>query len=162
MGLRWWRFAATMFTSVTMSAALCHLMELPPKMRYDASLYVKLHRTLYPNFGRIAGITEILSVIANTGLALWVRKRRPAAFPLTAASAACVLAADGAFWALVNPANRTMASWPLESIPAEWTGWRDQWEYTHAARAFLMMGALGTLVLSLVRETPEGTDRDTR
>jgi len=43
-----------MSTAVTMTAAVAHLMELPAKMRYEPSLWVKLHRTLYPNFGRTA------------------------------------------------------------------------------------------------------------
>lgn len=43
---------------MTMTAAVAHLMELPAKMRYERSPYVRLHRTLYPNFGRTAGPAE--------------------------------------------------------------------------------------------------------
>ena len=135
-----------------MSAAFAHLMELPPKMRYDPSLYVRLHRTLYPNFGRIAGPAEILAVLATGGLAWHLKKRRSDAFRLTAAAAGSLAAADGLFWLLINRANTTMANWPLDAIPAGWTGWRDQWEYTHAARALLVTGALGTLVWSVLQE----------
>jgi hypothetical protein len=35
-----------MTTAVTMTAAVAHLMELPAKMRYEPSLWVRLHRTL--------------------------------------------------------------------------------------------------------------------
>jgi Domain of unknown function (DUF1772) len=135
---------------------------LPAKMGFEESLYVRLHRTLYPNFGRIGGIAEILAVITTGGLAYWLRRRRPKAFPLTGSAAGCLAAAHGAFWVLVSPANSTMASWPLDSIPSDWTRWRDQWEYTHAVRAFLVMGALGMLVFSVLRETsdrPELFDR---
>src|SRR4029453_13224030 len=109
------RFGSIMSTAVTMSAAVAHLMELPAKMRYERSLYVRLHRTLYPNFGRIAGVAEALS-LATTGVLAWrLAKRRDQASSLTHAAAACLAAAHGAFWALVSPANTTMASWPLES-----------------------------------------------
>jgi hypothetical protein len=85
-------------------------MELPAKMRYGPSLYVRLHRTLYPNFGRTAGIAEILAVVATGGLAWWVRERKPDAFRLTVSAAGCLAAAHGSFWVLVFPANTTMAS----------------------------------------------------
>src|SRR5688500_9861792 len=146
MSLRLLRFGSVMSTAVTMSAAVGHLMELPAKMRYEPSLYVRLHRTLYPNFGRIAGVAEAFSLVATGGLTWWLARRRDKSFPLTLSAAACLAAAHGAFWALVAPANKTMASWPLDSIPPDWSRWRDQWEYTHAARAVLVTGALGALV----------------
>jgi hypothetical protein len=49
------RLSSIMTTAMTMSAAVAHLMELPAKMHYEAPLYVRLHRTLYPTFGRTAG-----------------------------------------------------------------------------------------------------------
>lgn len=92
----------------------------------------------------------LISVIA---LAWRVRKRRPA-FALTAAAAACQVAAMAVFLAFVQPANVTMAAWSLDAIPADWTQWRDRWEYGHAARAILESFGLAALVLSVLRETP--------
>jgi hypothetical protein len=43
--LEWWRFASTMTTAISLSAAFAHLMEMPAKMRFDPVLYVKLHRS---------------------------------------------------------------------------------------------------------------------
>ena len=152
MPLRTWRFFTIMLTAFALAAALAHLMELPGKMTLDARVYVMLHRTLYPTFGQTAGWAEglaLLSVIALT----WVVRKRRAAFPLTVTAAVCQVAAMAVFLARVHPANRTMASWPLDAIPPDWTSWRDQWEYGHAARAVLLTVALGALVLSVVRET---------
>jgi hypothetical protein len=59
-------------------------MELPAKMRYNPALYVKLHRTLYPTFGKTAGFAEIVAVLTTTALA-WRDGRR-----LTAGAAACL------------------------------------------------------------------------
>jgi hypothetical protein len=161
MLLKTWRFLAVMLTAFALAAALAHLMELPGKMTYDARLYVLLHRTLYPTFGQTAGWAEGLALILVVGLA-WRVRQRGAAFPLTLAAAVCQAAAMAVFLAFVQPANVTMASWPLDSIPPEWAGWRDQWEYGHAARAVLQTGTLAALVLSLVRETPAGPDDGTR
>lgn len=153
MFLKTWRFVTIMLVAVALSAALAHLMELPGKMSYDAHLYVLLHRTLYPTFGQTAGWAEGLGLLTIIGLA-WRVRQRGAAFPLTLAAAACQVAAMTVFLVFVQPVNLTMSSWPLDSIPPDWTRWRDQWEYAHAVRAVLQIGALAALVLSAVRETP--------
>jgi hypothetical protein len=147
-----WRFAGAMSTAVAMSAALAHLFEFPAKMRYDRELYVRLHRTLYNNFGRFAGPTEVFAVPALVGLAWLRRNRRSRAFSLTAVAAGCLAAADALFWALVNPANTTMLSWRLDAIPPEWARWRNQWEYTHATRAVLLSTAMGALALAEAKD----------
>ena len=143
-----------MLTAFALAAAVAHLMELPGKMTYDARLYVMLHRTLYPTFGQTAGWAEGLALLSIIPLA-WRVRNRGAAFPPTLIAAVCQAAAMGVFLAFVQPANVTMAGWPLDAIPPEWTGWRDQWEYGHAARAVLLTVALGALVLSVVWETPQ-------
>ena len=151
-GLQAGRFVAIMATAMTMTACVAHVMELPAKMRYEPSLYVMLHRTLYPNFGRIAGPAEGLAVASTAALAWWCRIRRPRAFPLTAAAAGCLAAAHVIFWSVVNPVNIEMIKWPLDEIPPDWTTARDRWEYGHAVRAVLVTGALATLVASILAE----------
>jgi hypothetical protein len=144
-----WR-CSLISTAVTMTAAVAHLMELPAKMRYEPSLYVKLHRTLYPNFGRTAGPAEALAVLSANVLAWWTRRRRPDAFRRTATAAACLTAAHGIFWLVVQPVNVEMVQWRLDAIPEDWTDRRDRWEYGHAVRAGLVTAALGALTLSPV------------
>jgi hypothetical protein len=144
-----------MSTAITMSAAVAHLMELPAKMHYEPSLYVRLHRTLYPTFGKTAGLAEGVAVISTGALAWWMRRRRSPGFPMTVAAAGLLAAAHGTFWTWVAPANKTMSGWRLDSIPSNWEQWRDQWEYSHAARAVLVTGALGALVLSVLPQQVE-------
>ena len=83
MSLRLSRFSVITFTAGAMSAAFAHLLELPAKMRYDKTQHVKLHRTLYWNFGSVSGLSEAL------------RKRNAQAFPLTASAAGALAAAHG-------------------------------------------------------------------
>jgi hypothetical protein len=147
--LQIWQFATIMLMAVAVAAAVAHLMELPPKMKFEASLYVMLHRTLYPNFGRFAGIAEFLAVVAVAALAWRVRDER-ALFAPTLISALLMAVAHAVFWILVQPANTTMAAWPLDAIPAHWKQWRNRWEYSHAARAVLTFAALAALVVSVV------------
>jgi len=151
MGLSLLRFTSTMSTAITMSASVAHLMEMRPKMQYDGPLYAKLHRTLYPNFGRFAGIAEVVAVLTTAGLA-WKTRKLGGSFPAVATAASSLAIAHAAFWTCVHPANETIASWDLDSIPEDWERWRDQWEYTHATRAVLATGALAALLTSLIRE----------
>ena len=153
--LRALRFLATMSTAMATTAAVAHLMELPAKRRYEPSLYVWLHRTLYWNFGRFAGPAESAAVLATGALAWWLRRRSPTAFSPTAAAAGCLVAAHGTFWTVVSPINAEMIRWPLDAIPENWTTARDRWEYGHAARACLLTGALAALVWSLAAESTD-------
>jgi hypothetical protein len=155
MSQRLWQFSSIMATAVTMSAAFAHLMELPAKMHYDRTLYVKLHRTLYWNFGRFGGPAEMFAVLSTAVLAWRARTRNSKTFPLTAAAAGCFAAAHATFWAFVNPVNTTMVNWPMDAIPTDWTRWRDQWEYAHAARAFLTTVGFGALVYSALQEADQ-------
>lgn len=151
MMLKMWQFVTILLMSLAMASAFCHLLELPPKMTFDDRLYVMLHRTLYPNYGRVAGTAEFLAVMAVAGLAWRVRRARGVFIP-TLAGAILMVAAHAVFWIVVQPANSTMAAWSLEAIPVDWTEWRNQWEYGHAARAVLMISALGLLVISVLRD----------
>jgi hypothetical protein len=154
-GLNVWRFSSVMTTAMTMAAAVAHLMELPAKMRYEPSLYVMLHRTLYPAFGRTAGPAEAAAVLSTGALAWWTRYRRPHMSRLTAAAAGCLTAAHGIFWTVVQPVNVEMMRWPLDAIPQEWANRRDRWEYGHAVRAGLVTAALGALTWSLLTDTAD-------
>ena len=151
--LRLLRFSSIMSTALAMTAAVAHLLELPAKRRYEPTLYVRLHRTLYWNFGRFVGPAEAIAVLTTGTLAWWRGRRDPAPVSPTAVAAGCVAAAHGAFWTIVSPVNVAMVKWPLDAIPGNWTTARDRWEYGHAVRACLLTGALGALVWSNVGES---------
>jgi hypothetical protein len=144
-----WRLSV-ISTAVAMAAAVAHLLELPAKMRYEPSLWVRLHRTLYSNFGRIAGPAEAIAVI-STGVNAWTERRRPETARPAAFAAACLASTHALYWSVIQPVNVEVVRWPLEEIPRDWTTRRDRWEYGHAVRAGLVAAAFGALVLSRVR-----------
>jgi hypothetical protein len=141
------RFSSIMTTALAAAAAVAHLLEMPAKRRYERSMYVRLHRTLYSNFGRVAGPAEAAAVV-TTGMLAWRLRQRHATTIAPAAAAGCLAAAHGAFWTVVNPVNVEMLRWRLDAIPSDWSMLRDRWEYGHAARACLLTGALAALVWS--------------
>lgn len=152
--MRGWRLLTIMLVALSMGTALCHLLEMPAKLAFDGALWLTLLQTLYPPaFGTAGAFFEAGAVVTSLVLAFLVRRRRPA-FGLTLFGAFCVGAAHAAFWVWVAPVNAIMASLTPETLPLDWMRLRDQWEYTHAARAVLQVIALGALVHSVLVETP--------
>ncbi|RJQ81463.1 MAG: DUF1772 domain-containing protein [Desulfobacteraceae bacterium] len=159
MLVKMFRFIAIMLTALSMGVALCHLLEMPAKMTFDAALWLTLLQTLYPPaFGPIGGYMEVGAVVTTVLLTFMVRRRRPA-FHWTFMAAFCMVAAHAAFWILIAPVNAAMLPLTPETVPADWMRLRDQWEYTHAARAVVQIVALGALVLSIIVETPTRASR---
>jgi hypothetical protein len=159
MAVRTWRLLTIMLTALSLAPALGHLLELPAKMTYEGPLWLTVSQTLYGAFGTIGASFEVGAVATTVILAILVRQRRPA-FGWTLLGALCVVAAHAAFWIWLAPVNATIAALTLETLPADWMALRNQWEYTHAARAVLQIIALGALVFSILVETPMTASRE--
>jgi len=152
MILRTWRFLTIILVSLSMAMAFCHLLQLPPRMSYDGAQWVTT-QSLYQLFGTVGALIEVGALLLAIVLLLAVWRRRPA-FQWTLFGTVCLLVAHGAWWMFIAPVNAEIATWTPDTIPADWTWWRSQWEYTHAARAILEILGLGALVLSVLVETP--------
>ena len=70
-----------------------------------------------------------------------------------------MVAAHAAFWIWIAPVNTVIASLSPETLPANWIELRTHWEYTHAVRAILQIGALAALVFAVLVETPRNLRR---
>ena len=155
MFLRVWRFITLILAALDMGMAFCHTLELPAKMNYPPSLYVAVQHTLYRAFGTIPGASaEIGAILSAIVMVFFVRKRRPA-FQLTLAGALFLAVAFFVVWIMfVAPVNAEIAKWTAESVPPDWTRWRDQWEYSHATRFVLQLIGFSMLVLAVLLEIP--------
>jgi hypothetical protein len=152
--LRIWRFITIVLTALLMGATFCHVLEWPAKMRYPAELYLTFHRTLYVAFGppNIGVFIEAGAILAAVTLVFLTRKRRPA-FYLTLAGAASLAAGLAVYLAFVEPANVAMKAMSIDSPPADWTRWRDQWEYGHMAHFIFHLLGFSALSLWIIFET---------
>lgn len=74
------------------------------------------------------------------------------------AGAACLILAHALFWLLLNPVNQVFAAWTSTAVPPDWTRLRDQWEFTHAARAGLFLLGFCAL-LAAVLAARSGAER---
>ncbi len=153
MLIRTWRLFALVLVALSLAPALGHLLELPAKMTYDGALWVTLQQSLYGAFGTVGAAFEVGAVVTTVVLAILVRHGQPA-FGWTFFAAVCMVAAHAAFWIWLAPVNSTVAAISLETLPPNWMDLRNQWEYTHAARAIIQISALAALVFSVLVETP--------
>jgi Domain of unknown function (DUF1772) len=157
-----WQLLTIMLTALSMGTALCHLLEMPAKITYDGALWLRLLQTLYPPaFGTIGGFLEVGAVITAVVLAILIRHRQ-LAFGWTLLAALCLVATHATFWIWVAPVNARMLPLTPDTLPADWIALRDQWEYTHAARAVLQIIALAAFVYSILVEVPPMSPRSTR
>ncbi len=124
-------------------------------MNYDSALWTTIQQSLYWGFGHIGGYFEAATVFLATPVLMFlVRKRRPT-FQWTLAGTICfALAFFVVFLVFTEPMNREIFQWTPQSVPANWTQVRSQWEYSHVARFVLQLMGLGALLISVLVETP--------
>jgi hypothetical protein len=149
-----WRFFTIMLTALSMGMSFCHLLELPPRVFFfDAQLWIATTtKGLYYLFGTVGGAVEVSSVVLAIVLAFLVRKRRGLIFRLTLGGAISISSALVLWFVFIAPVNAELAKWTPTSFPSDWTRYRNQWEYTHAANAVIKIVGLSLLLLSVLVE----------
>ena len=150
------RFAALTLTALTLGLSFAHVLEMPAKLAYSPDLYVALQKSLYVSFGppNVGAFVEPGAILALVILAYLVRRRRPA-FWLTVGAAFCLLLAfPVVFFIFTEPANAVFQAAHPASVPADFAGYRSQWEYSHAARFVLQLTGFGLLALSVLIRRP--------
>ncbi|MGE0821230.1 MAG: hypothetical protein AB7G75_10315 [Candidatus Binatia bacterium] len=154
MFLTSWRFLTIMLTALTTGMAFCHLLEMPARLTWNATLWVTttVPGGLYRLFGTVGAVIDVGSWLTAVILVVLVR-HRPAAFRWTLAGAGLLVTAHILWWLFVFPVNTEIATWTIESVPANWEQWRAQWEYTHAIRAILQILGVAALLWSALLET---------
>jgi hypothetical protein len=149
-----WRFLALMLAALSLSPSIAHLLELPQRMKFDQQLWVQVtvFENVYRLFGSVGAVFEIGAILAAIVLTVLVRKHR--SFYWTLAGAALLGVALISWLLFVAPMNAEFAQWLTNPVPANWTRYRDQWEYTHAVNAVIKLLALSFLVISVLVEIP--------
>jgi hypothetical protein len=159
MSLRVLWFITLMLASLTTAMSFSHLLEMAPRLEWNAELWVGTTVTggLYRLFGTVGAVVETSNWVAVAVLAVLLRRDRPAAFGAAALGAALFIAAFVLWWVFVFPANAEIAGWTSQTVPTDWRVWRDQWEFAHATRAALHLAALAALFIAVIAASPVST-----
>jgi hypothetical protein len=148
------RYFSLLLVTLTFGLTWCHVMEIAGKLRLDGAQWLTVQHNLYVAFGPPLGAPiEVASILLTWLLAFLVRRRRPA-FRWTLAAAVCVTLGLGVWFWLVAPMNAVLSAWTPETLPAEWTAVRNQWEIGHAIHAAFFGLGFSALVIALLAETP--------
>ena len=147
------RFVSLLLVALIFGLAFCHVMEMPGKLRFNATEWLTVQQNLYIAFGApIGAAIEVASLLTTRLLVLLVWKRRPASY-WTLAAAICVSVGLGEWFVVVAPMNAVLGAWTPGAIPSNWTHVRDRWELGHAIHAALFGLGFGNLVIALLVET---------
>ncbi|MGD9503172.1 MAG: DUF1772 domain-containing protein [Methyloceanibacter sp.] len=156
MLLKGTRFVAVILAALTLGLGFCHLMQLPSRLGWDQYLWVgsTVQGGLYAAFGSIGALMGIGAIVVLFLLAYFVREHGRPGFGLSLAAPILYAAAFVLWWVLVYPANAEIATWVNGPVPADWTVYRDRWEWGHAAIALTEFVGFAALVLSVLADTP--------
>jgi len=147
MFLTGWRFITMVLAALDMGMAFSHVLEMPAKMRVDGRLWLTFQQRLYRALGTVGAVVEIGAVITSAALSFLIRGQQPGS-RLAVAGAACLGAAFVVWVGFVNPVNRRVGRWTVQSIPGDWKRWRARWEYAHTTRFVLQLLGFSLLLLS--------------
>jgi hypothetical protein len=147
------RFLSLLAVALTLGLTFAHVLEIPGKLRLSGADWLTVQHNLYVGFGTVGAAVEIAAIALAWLAAILVRDRRPA-FAWTLAAALLATAGLVAWGLVVAPVNTALAAWTPETLPADWTAWRNRWELGHALHAGLFALAFGCLAAALLAETP--------
>lgn len=154
--IRTWRFITLMLAAFSLSLSMTHLLEMPQRMQFDRQLWVKVTvvENVYKLFGTVGAVFEIAAILTAIILTFLVRNRG-ATFYWTLSGAILLVLAFVSWIVFVAPMNAEFAKWLTDPIPADWTRYRDQWEYAHAVNAIIKIMGLSSLAISMLVEIPK-------
>ena len=153
--LRTCRFISLLLAALGLTFGAAHVLELPPKMQYDAEMYAAVTSTLYRLFGSVGAVVQIGALLAAIVLTFLVRGRP--AFRLTLLGTVGLVLSIVLWGVLVAPVNvewlRVIESTPM-SVPEAYLQLRPRWEYGHVAAFAAWLTGFGLLMFSVLIETP--------
>jgi hypothetical protein len=154
-----------LFVAVAMALALAHALELPGKMRLSKDTYYAMQPIYYPGF-TIGGFAEPVGLIL-TIILLFLTPLGTADFWLTLAALLGLISMQATYWLFTHPVNKFwLQGHKLSGLGSgffsfganrsendkrsvDWKDLRNQWEYSHVARAALALASLTALVIAV-------------
>jgi len=134
-----------MATAVALGPALAHLFELPNKVGLPKADYFVVQQ-IYAGWSLLA-VLLVVQFVAITSVVIAARDDRRLRI-LAALALVGLIGAQASFWIFTYPANAATVNWTIQ--PDNWQALRSQWEYSHAAGAFLQLVAMACLSLGAV------------
>lgn len=159
--LRIFRFITLLLGALGLALGAAHVLELGPKMQYDAEMYMAVTSTLYQFFGSVGAVIQISAIFMAIVVAFLVRHRP--VFHVTLFGTLGLVLSLLLWTLLVAPVNaewlEVMKSAP-DSAPEAYLRLRSRWEYGHVAAFVSWLLGFGLLLLSVLTKTPPDRGRN--
>lgn len=135
-----------LFTAITLSALMAHLLELRVKINLSQDNYQTVQE-IYSGWQWL-GIFEIGAILLTL---IWVIIDRKAQniYPLLLSALVCFIISIIIFFTHTFPTNQATDNWT--NLPDNWEILRKTWEYSHAIRALLSLAGFSILVIVLLK-----------
>jgi hypothetical protein len=152
------RLIGLLASSVVFGLTLSHVLESPGNRALDGAAWLSVQHTFYGGFAIVGGVAEVIGFAATTTDA--VISPSPASRRACTGLSRAVPARHILSYFFGNrPVNTKVAGSTAETLPADWSSYRDTWETAHAVSAILSAFAL--LVFSSRRSgRPQPTRRN--
>ena len=145
MALRMVQFLALILTALALVPTGAHLFELPNKINLSRDAYLTV-QGVYAGWA-LFGIIDLAALVTNVVLAVRLRRQHPA-FSFAVVAVLCFVVFFVIFFTWTFPANQATANWT--TMPDDWSGLRQEWEYSHAVNAAVMLIALCSVTLAVI------------
>lgn len=140
-------FLGLLSTVLVLCAAMAHLMELPNKLKLPREQYLVVQQ-IYQGWA-LLGIAVVIALFSTLALTI-MAYRRGTGYALPFVALTCIIVTQVIFWVYTAPANKVTNNWM--ELPINWSGIRNQWEYSHAVNAILYLIAFISLILSALQK----------
>jgi hypothetical protein len=137
--------------TLLLGTTLKNLLELPAAQVVPGSTVAN---AVYPGLTTVGGPLEVVTVLLNLGV-LTAALSRPHLLFLSAGTALCLVAAFSVWVVFTEPVDLQAQRWLAGGLPADWSGWRNQWEFSQLVRFLLQLAALLLLAASLLHSALE-------
>lgn len=144
------QFAALVAAALALVPSGAHLAALPNKIGLPQVEYF-IVQGIYRGWA-VLGVLWFAAIILNMllGYLVWAQ---PLPSWLAIGAACCLLLALASFFHWTFPANQATQNWT--TAPENWNMLRQQWEYSHAANAGIMLVAFCLTALSVLSWRPD-------
>lgn len=156
MGLKLIRFVSLLLSGLATGVVFTHVLEASNKTELSGPVYLAVQQVLLQDFGQLAGLVEGGAVLSTLALLFMIRRDGPV-LVLTLIGFLCLAAMIFVWTVWINPINVQVNAWTPETLPLNWTEFRDHWAFFHAIRACLALIGLSALILAVLADMPIGT-----
>ncbi len=143
------RFVALLLMGIAVGVSFGHELHYPNKMALAMNEYFIVQKNIYQGFGRILGPIEMGAMLSAFGIAI-IRFKVPLQRYLHLFVGVTVLIPLIIFGLYLDPVNDAVKSW--SAPPVDWANYRDQWEWSHRIRGYIMLFGYGVLIFATLKD----------